>query len=300
MSRSVARVLLCLVVGFVSAISFAEAADGPVLKVSVFRCDVTTPLGSPIYSGYEPLATVEHPLLAKGIVLDDGRGRYVLCAVDYCELCNSTHTMFRRKLADAVGTDISRVAVQTIHQHTAPMADADAYRLLLKANNPPVLLDPEFYNRASDRLAEAAKKSLGQLEPFDRVGTGQVKVDRVASSRRVKAPDGSIIVRWSSCTDPKLRAMPEGYIDPFVKTITFARGDKPLVRLHYYARIRRVFTAIPGRVTTCLESPGKGWNARRECRKYTSTVAAATSRLASTTTAPRRLGPSWPNGCSRG
>ena len=28
--------------------------------------------------------------------------------------------------------------------------------------------------------------------------------------------------------------MPEGKIDPYLKTITLARGDKPLVRLHYY------------------------------------------------------------------
>lgn len=234
-----------LALGLANPRAFSADADADALRVSVFRCDVTTPLGSPIYSGYQPLAKVEHPLLAKGIVLDDGRQRYVLCSVDYCELCNSTHTMFRRKLADAVGTDISRVAVQTIHQHTAPMADADAYRLLLKAKDPPVLLDPEFYDRVSDRLAKAAKKSLQRLEPFDRVGTGQVKVDRVASSRRVKGADGQIIVRWSSCTDPKLRAMPEGYIDPFVKTITFARGDTPLVRLHYYATHPQSFYGDP-------------------------------------------------------
>ena len=32
-----------------------------------------------------------------------------------------------------------------------------------------------------------------------------------------------------------MRALPEGTIDPYVKTITLARGEKPLVRLHYYA-----------------------------------------------------------------
>ncbi len=245
MSHSAARVLFCLSIVLFSATSSAGAEDAVKLRVSTFCCDVTPPLGSPIYSSYKPMAKVEHPLLAKGIVLDDGRQRYVLCSVDYCELCNSTHTMFRQKLADAVGTDLSHVAVQTIHQHTAPMADADAYRLLLKANNPHALLAPEFYDEATDRLAAAAKKSLDRLEPFDRIGTGQVKVDRVASSRRVKAEDGKIIIRWSSCTDPKLRAMPEGYIDPFVKTITFARGDKPLVRLHYYATHPQSFYGDP-------------------------------------------------------
>ena len=32
-----------------------------------------------------------------------------------------------------------------------------------------------------------------------------------------------------------MRALPEGTIDPYLKTITLARGEKPLVRLHYYA-----------------------------------------------------------------
>jgi len=83
----------------------AGGADATVLRVATFQCDVTPPLGEAIYSSYLPLATVEHPLLAKGIVLDDGRRRYVLCAVDWCELCNSTHTLFRRKMAEAAYGD---------------------------------------------------------------------------------------------------------------------------------------------------------------------------------------------------
>ena len=48
-------------------------------------------------------------------------------------------------------------------------------------------------------------------------------------------PAGKIRVRYSACKDPALRALPEGTIDPYLKTITLARGEKPLVRLHYYA-----------------------------------------------------------------
>jgi len=57
----------------------------------------------------------------------------------------------------------------------------------------------------------------------------------VAATRRVLGKDGKIRVRWSSCKDPELRAEPDGYIDPMLKTVTFAKGDRPLVRLHYYA-----------------------------------------------------------------
>jgi len=168
-------------------------------------------------------------------VLDDGSARYVLCAVDWCELCNGTHVLWRRKVAQAAGTDVSRVAVQCVHQHTAPVADGDAQALLDKQPSPPQCSHGKSLEELAGRLAAAVKASLARLEPFDRVGTGQSKVDRVAGNRRVMLADGKIHVRWSSCTDPELQRAPEGLIDPMLKTVTLARGQKPLVRLHYYA-----------------------------------------------------------------
>ncbi|OHB65811.1 MAG: hypothetical protein A2V70_07190 [Planctomycetes bacterium RBG_13_63_9] len=213
--------------------------------MATFCCDVTPPLGEAIYSSYQPLATVEHPLLAKGIVLDDGRHRYVLCAVDWCELCNSTYALFRRRLAEAAATDVSLVAIQTVHQHTAPMGDADAFRLVDETENPPPHVPAKFFEETADRVAAAAKESLGRLQAFDHIATGEAKVDRVASSRRVPGEDGKIRVRWSACLDPALRAEPEGFIDPILKTITLARGDEPLVRLHYYATHPQSFYGDP-------------------------------------------------------
>ncbi len=48
--------------------------------------------------------------------------------------------------------------------------------------------------------------------------------------------DGAIRWRGSSGgSNAALAALPEGAIDPYVKTITFAQGTRPLARLHYYA-----------------------------------------------------------------
>jgi len=227
--------LLVVLVAFVLAGAVAFAAEPSPLRVAAFECEVTPPLGKAIYPSYRPLETIEHPLLAKGIVLDDRGERYVVCSVDWCEICNGTHTLFRRKMAEAAGTEASKVAVQTIHQHTAPMADADAFRILETIDNPPLHLPPEFFEQMADRVAAAVNESLDRLEPFDTVGMGQARVEGVAATRRVPAEGGGIRIRWSSCRDPELAAAPEGYIDPFLKTITLARGNKPLVRMHYYA-----------------------------------------------------------------
>ena len=226
-----------MLMGVLQVVVSAALADQPSsVRVAVFRCDVTPPLEGKFYGGWDqPLTKVEDPLWAKGIVLDDGHGRYVLCAMDWCELCNSTHTLFRRKLAAAAGTDVSRVAVQSVHQHTAPIANGCEERLVRKATGAHGRTNLEELETISDRLAAAVKESLGHMQPVDRLGLGQAKVEKVAATRRVFGKDGKIQVRWSACKDPALRSAPDGYIDPMLKTVTLAHGDKPLVRLHYYA-----------------------------------------------------------------
>lgn len=214
-------------------------------RLATFCCDVTPPLGTPIYSSFKPLAVIEFPLLAKGVILDDGGTRYVLCAVDWCEICNSTHTEFREKIAEAAGTDPSRVAVQTVHQHTAPMGDGDAMRLIEQIPDPPPHPSPSVFDEAVARVAAAVRESVSKFTPFDQIGLGQAKVERVASNRRVPAGDGKVGFRASSCKDPKLIELPEGLIDPMLKTITFSLGTKPLVRMHYYATHPQSFYGDP-------------------------------------------------------
>lgn len=212
-----------------------SAEQAPPLRVATFRCDVTPPLGGHPIIWVKPLETIEDPLLAKGIVLEQDNQRYVICAVDWCGLSNSTHRLFCQKIAAAAGVDISRVAVQTVHQHTAPYTDGDAQRLLDKAPNPPRYVDFAFLEAVTDRLAQAVRQSLANFQTVDAVGWGEAKVERVASSRRIITSDGKFHGRMSATKDPALRALPEGFIDPMVRTVTLARGGKPLVRLHYYA-----------------------------------------------------------------
>jgi putative membrane-bound dehydrogenase-like protein len=203
------------------------------LRLTTFRCDVTPPVGQPLFSG-DLLKSVAEPLLAKGIVIESQGKRYVLCAVDWCMVSNGTHLSMRRRIAEAVDTHPDNVAVQTLHQHNAPMGDIDAQRLLAQHGDATAHVDPEWLEATERRMAAAAKQSLGRLQAFDHVGTGRGRVDRVASNRRVRDAKGAISGRVSLAA-PALRELPEGTIDPFVKTITFAAGTKPLARLHYYA-----------------------------------------------------------------
>ena len=223
-----------LVLTFLWLTPTSDAAE-PLPRVATFKADVTLPIGHPCYSSYKPVETIEHPLFAKGIVLEDGKDRYVICAFDWCEICNGSHEEIRQKIADAVGTTPEKVAVQCVHQHTAPMAIGDAQRLLNQTPNPPKAWDLELLDELFNRVAKAAGESVKKLQPFNQVGTSEAKVDRIASNRRIPRGDGTVETRWSSCTDPRLRDKPEGLVDPMLKTITLAKDGKPIVRMHYYA-----------------------------------------------------------------
>jgi hypothetical protein len=78
-------------------------------------------------------------------------------------------------------------------------------------------------------------------------------VERVGSSRRIITPDGKFHGRMSSAKDPALRALPEGFIDPLLRTVTLAQGGKPLARLHYYATHPQSFYGDP---RACSDVPG--------------------------------------------
>ena len=236
-----ARSAIWLAVLAALAVGFERCAVAAPLRVATFRCDVTPWLGETLVWTAK-LIKVEEPLLAKGIVLEDGTNRYVLCALDWCLLGNDSELSFRKTLAKAAGTDPARVAIQCLHQHAAPYADEGAHRLLDAAPTPLPHLSPKYMDAVRGLLASAAQEAVAHLEPFDRVGIGQAKVERVASARRIRDEKGQMLTRWSSSAkDPKMAAAPEGPIDPWLKTITLAHGKKPLVRLHYYATHPQTF-----------------------------------------------------------
>ena len=101
----------------------AIAADPAGLRLATFRADVTPPLGQP-NAGNTASKEVMDPLWAKGIVLDDGQARYVICAMDWCVLGGDADLLVRTAIAQAAGIDITRVALHTVHQHAAPVASA--------------------------------------------------------------------------------------------------------------------------------------------------------------------------------
>jgi len=206
--------------------------------LATFSADVTPPIGHALMGGgIAPAAKVMDPLEARGFVLVGGEKPVVVCAVDWCEIRNDAYDRWRQALAKAAGTDVQHVMLTAIHQHDAPIADLTAQKLLEEAKARGSICDLKFHEEAVQRVAAAVTKAMtGVMHNITHIGTGQAKVERIASNRRYLDDEGKPHYnRMSATRDPALRAKPEGDIDPWLKTISLWQEDKPLVALSTYA-----------------------------------------------------------------
>lgn len=214
------------------------AAGNGELQIAPFRYDVTPPEGHPLCGGWiAPVRAVEDPLEAIGFVILGAGAPIVICAVDWTGLLNEAHIRWRTALAEAAGTTPERVAVQCVHQHDAPFACLASEKLIAEQNAGLTVLNPVFFEECLSRGKTAVKEALDKARPLTHVASGEARVDRIAGNRRVDiGPDGKIArMRGSSCRVPELIALPEGLIDPQLKTVAFYSGDEKIAACHYYA-----------------------------------------------------------------
>jgi hypothetical protein len=213
-------------------------AEGKSLKIATFKADVTPPMGHPMCGGWiTPATTVDDGLEALGLVITGAGAPIVLCAVDWTGILNSAHVAWRTAIAEAVGTTPDRVAVQCVHQHDAPFVCLSAKQLCSgKPGLENAVVDLAFFEKAKSEVAQAAKAALERLRPLTHIGTGQGKVEKVAGNRRFVNAEGKLYDwRGSGSQNPVHKELPEGLIDPFLKTVAFYDGDTRLAACHYYA-----------------------------------------------------------------
>jgi hypothetical protein len=207
------------------------------LEIAPFRFDVSPPEGHPLCGGWiKPVVGHDDRLEAIGYVLRGAGEPIVCCAVDWTGILNQAHIQWRTVLAQAAGTTPERVAVQCVHQHNAPFVCLEAERLLRKHNTGLTNVDVDFFERCLQQGAEAIRTALREPRPITHVAHSQAKVERIASNRRIPGPDGKLISwRGSSSRNPEHKKLPEGLIDPMLKTVAFYEGEQKLVACHYYA-----------------------------------------------------------------
>lgn len=224
-----------------AALGAAEAAEpvrNPDLSLTPFRFDITPPEGHSLCGGWiKPVVGLDDPLEAVGFVLRGAGKPIVLCAVDWTGLLNEAHVAWRTALAEAAGTTPERVAVQCVHQHNAPFACLEAERIVQAQGDLPHIVALDFFRTCLDRARKAVAEGERHTRRVTHVAGGKARVDRVASNRRIsRGPDGKVLaMRGSACKDARLQALPEGLIDPWLRTVAFYDGAQKVAACHYYA-----------------------------------------------------------------
>jgi hypothetical protein len=211
--------------------------SAPSLHLATFSADVTPPLGHALMGGgITPARSVVDPLFARGFVLTGAGAPIVLAAIDWCEIRNDAYERWRDVLAEAAGTEPRRVLVCALHQHDTPIADLTAQRLLEQRRSRGSICDLAFHERAVQAVARALRDGLSKASPVSHIGTGQARVENVASNRRYLDDAGTPrFNRMSATRDSSIRDRADGVIDPWLKTLSFWDGDRPVLALSGYA-----------------------------------------------------------------
>ena len=205
-------------------------------RFATFGADVTVPLGHGMMGGSWLSKSIADPLEANGFVLLGGDAPVVFVSVDWCEIRNDAYERWQTVLAEAAGTKPDHVLVTTVHQHDAPVADLEAEKLLRTRKLAGTICDLDFHEHAVQSVAKALRESLNAARPLTHIGTGQAKVEKIASNRRYLTIEGDIrFDRTSSTRKPSAIAADEGVIDPWLKTLSFWDGDIPLAAVSFYA-----------------------------------------------------------------
>jgi hypothetical protein len=216
--------------------AWGAPADLP-LRLATFVAEVTPPVGHPCMGGgIAPVKEIIDPLFVHGFALLGLGKPIVLAAVDWCEIRNDAHQRWRNALAEAAGTTPERVLVTCLHQHDAPVADLEAESLLRQHKAAGSVCDLDFHEKAVRRVARAVRAALPGARRITHMGTGQAKVEKVASNRRTLGSDGRPqFGRTSATRDAAIRERPKGTIDPWLKTLSLWDGDRAVLALTCYA-----------------------------------------------------------------
>jgi hypothetical protein len=233
------RAALARLAGLAGSLAVFPAGAAPArggLQVAMFNADVTVPLGHGMMGGAWLSRSIADPLEAHGFVLLGGGAPVVFVSVDWCEIRNDAYRRWQTVLAEAAGTEPARVLISTVHQHDAPVADLEAERILRRLQLTATVCDLEFHEEAVQRVARALRNQLPKARAVTHLGTGQARVEKLASNRRYLMPDGQVrFDRGSRTLNAFAIAADEGRIDPQLKTLSFWAGDEPLAALSCYA-----------------------------------------------------------------
>ena len=192
------------------------------LQAGFSRVDVTPPLGIAINGYFVPrnAEKVLDPLEANCLALGCGNDKIVLITIDNLGIKQVLLEPMQKAVMEATGLPLEAIYIHCTHSHTAgaitPMLEGEE--------------NLEYRETLKDKLAEAAKAALADLQPA-RMGWGVGQAPNVAFVRRFRMKDGS--VRTNPGTNHPDIVAPIGDVDERVNVLRFDREADSLVLMNF-------------------------------------------------------------------
>src|SRR5688572_4346204 len=179
------------------------------MRAGAARVDITPPLPVDVL-GYvrRPVAPrrVIDPLLATGVVLEDGAMTIVIIAADLVNLAPGFAERVRDEVAKAAGCPPAHVLLNSSHTHAAPWPGATV-KLGGETDD---WTDRElgYWDSIPDAFASVAVQARARAVEA-RISGAVGHAPGLAVNRRERTPDGRTILGWN----------PDGFVDDAVPTV---------------------------------------------------------------------------------
>ncbi len=200
----------------------AEYSQPVTLTAGFARRDITPAIGGPALYGVTCfIDQIWDPLEVTALVLDDGEERVAIAGCDISEILEHPYREMTAEIGQAIGVRPERVWLNSSHTHSAPYLTTELQQLLDPYGL--IAVDYDYVDQVCRALTEAMREASERAEPAS-LSIGRGRVERVASNRRVKLPDGKTIHRYARAP-VEWRRLEEGLIDPDATVIRFDRKD---------------------------------------------------------------------------
>lgn len=185
-------------------------ADGT-LQAGFYRRIVTPPINAPVIGGFDALVAEDilDDFSVSAVVLDDGSMELAVVSVDVIGMSKKICEDTARKVEGFCGIPAERVLLHAVHNHTGVrLADdgADHYTEFLK-----------------DSIVTAVALARKRKQPVS-VRAGRAENRKHVFNRRLKKPDGSVIMNWTD-RDCLQDCTGDGVADPEMVAVRFDRAD---------------------------------------------------------------------------
>ena len=194
---------------------------------------ITPPLGTPCSLGGDNEAEeIFDDIYTRVICLKDGNEVLFIVSAEILSLSVEDIADIENAVGKTIGIKNFQIVVHATHTHQAPNV---RYHIVSDINKDGYqAVSEKYYRYFLKQNANAAKEALENLTELDSVGYGESEIQNIESNRRIIAPDGKLIMRYSR-PSKELKELPEGHIDPKVRCLVLKReGEKDVVWINYH------------------------------------------------------------------